>query len=346
MQAQKFNPQIKEVYIFEQYSLLTLKSGEGIFQVDFKNYNFPAGKSIFLAPGQYFQLLSGQYNIIKTQFATNNIEQEKRARYLFKHLISLGYVDLDAKTYRDENLLFLNSTSPEILGDAISKWLQLNPFKATKKEIDILFDIKDIVDDNYRERLSTLDISNKLSEKAYRIKWLTRKKLDSTVKKMVQHKLLLEAKRKMVFTSLSTKQVAYELGFSEPNYFNRFFKQFTGKTPYELREKYSIEKEDNFTNSFNTLVNQYYKQQHKLSFYAQQLNIAPKTLSKKINLGLQIPFKKIIVDKLVNTAKELLQQGLPVNEVAFELGFNETAHFSSFFKKYTGKTPSSFTANC
>ena len=41
---------------------------------------------------------------------------------------------------------------------------------------------------------------------------------------------MLEAQRKLHYSKLSAKEVAYELGFSDPDYFSRLFKKSTGKS--------------------------------------------------------------------------------------------------------------------
>src|SRR5712691_5240097 len=44
-------------------------------------------------------------------------------------------------------------------------------------------------------------------------------------------------------------------------------------------------------------------------------------------------------------AKRLLQEGWPIKEIAFRLGFKQCSHFSRHFKHYTGSTPGSFGAS-
>ena len=59
----------------------------------------------------------------------------------------------------------------------------------------------------------------------------------------IHNRLLVEAKRKLLHTDLSVKQVADELGFEDAAYFNRFFKRLTDATPIafrqQIREMYS-----------------------------------------------------------------------------------------------------------
>lgn len=340
-----FTPLLNKVYTFSTHSLLLLQSGLGIFQVDFKNYNFPSGKTIFLSPGQYFQLLSGQYTIARIDFPNFSIQQTQNSRYLFKHLVSLGYVDLNQNP---QGLHFFDTpeNSLHLLQTAIGKWQELNPFNASPHEIDLLFDLKDIVDDRYREPISLPYVAQQLKQKEYRVKALAKEKLNSTVNKFIQNKLLLEAKRQVIFTPNSTKEIAYQLGFTNPNYFNRFFKLHTKTTPHDFRHSYTIEHTDTFITDIQGLINTLYKKQHTLAYYAAQLNIAPKTLAKKLNTKMGTTLHQILKNKLIAEAKALLATNAPINSIAYELGFNEPAHFTAFFKTATGQTPTQYKEHC
>ena len=49
-------------------------------------------------------------------------------------------------------------------------------------------------------------------------------------------RILLEAKRLLVHTNLSIKEIGQELGFEDPAYFVRYFKKNSETTPVEFRE--------------------------------------------------------------------------------------------------------------
>jgi AraC-like DNA-binding protein len=57
--------------------------------------------------------------------------------------------------------------------------------------------------------------------------------------KLVHAGLLLEAKRQLRYTGASVSEIAYELGFSDPAYFTRFFSRRTGVSPSEFRSRSS-----------------------------------------------------------------------------------------------------------
>lgn len=52
---------------------------------------------------------------------------------------------------------------------------------------------------------------------------------------LAQERLLVEAQRRLVYIEAPAASLAYELGFSDPAYFNRFFKKRTGLTPAAFR---------------------------------------------------------------------------------------------------------------
>ena len=52
---------------------------------------------------------------------------------------------------------------------------------------------------------------------------------------IVHERVLIEAKRSLVYTEMGVSEVAYALGFSDPAYFTRFFKKRVGQSPSAFR---------------------------------------------------------------------------------------------------------------
>ncbi|RLJ33322.1 AraC-like DNA-binding protein [Chryseobacterium sp. 7] len=75
---------------------------------------------------------------------------------------------------------------------------------------------------------------------------ITRGYLTETVRevtgKPAQHwihqEILIEAKRLLVFTNLSVKEVAYELGYGDHTYFSRLFSKLEDQSPSEFRNQH------------------------------------------------------------------------------------------------------------
>jgi AraC family transcriptional regulator, transcriptional activator of pobA len=52
---------------------------------------------------------------------------------------------------------------------------------------------------------------------------------------IVHERLILEAKRSLKYTNMTIAETAYDLGFSDPAYFSRFFSERVGVSPAEFR---------------------------------------------------------------------------------------------------------------
>lgn len=54
---------------------------------------------------------------------------------------------------------------------------------------------------------------------------------------LIRQRVLTEAKRQLVFTSEPIQEIAYQLAFSDPSHFARFFRKQTGTTPQTFRDQ-------------------------------------------------------------------------------------------------------------
>jgi AraC family transcriptional regulator, transcriptional activator of pobA len=61
-----------------------------------------------------------------------------------------------------------------------------------------------------------------------------------TASELLQDSILLQAKSLIKNSEYSMKEIAYQLGYEEPNYFFRFFKKHIGLTPSEFKNKSAI----------------------------------------------------------------------------------------------------------
>jgi AraC family transcriptional regulator, transcriptional activator of pobA len=61
-----------------------------------------------------------------------------------------------------------------------------------------------------------------------------------TATNIIQNQLLISAKSLLRQTSLSAKEIAFRLHFTEPTHFNAFFKKATAFTPQQYREKHIL----------------------------------------------------------------------------------------------------------
>lgn len=94
--------------------------------------------------------------------------------------------------------------------------------------------------------------------------------------------------------------------------------------------------------AFNVLVEQHFKNEHSVSFYAEKLFKSPKTLSNNFAKLNRSPLQ-IIHQRIVLEAKRLLTYtDKSAKEIAYDIGFDDASHLSRLFKKYTSQSPSEF----
>jgi AraC family transcriptional activator of pobA len=94
---------------------------------------------------------------------------------------------------------------------------------------------------------------------------------------------------------------------------------------------------------YNLLVEMNFRTQHSVSYYADRLNRSPKTLSNLFALYNHKTPIQIIQERILIEAKRLLfYTDKSAKQITYELGFDDAAYFSNFFKKHTSFSPSDF----
>ena len=92
------------------------------------------------------------------------------------------------------------------------------------------------VADTIRERWSVDQHADALGLSAGQLSRLCRELLGSSALDIINGRIVHEATRELVYSTLSIKQIASVLGFADEAYFGRFFKKHAGRTPTEFRE--------------------------------------------------------------------------------------------------------------
>ena len=334
------HPKVNEIFSFEHHVLIWIQSNEGWIEVDFQPYRDFQNKLIFLSPNQPIKFVFGDFKISVLEFSKEAIFQSPDYRVLFKHLISLGYIELLEKEKSGQSLLIENQPT-NILDISTHQWFWQNPFQAKKEEYEVIFDLKDVIDAHFNENWSVEQFISNLHHEYISIHRLVKNRLGLTVKHLAQKKLLIESQKDIALTDKPIQEVAFDMGFKDPSYFNRFFKKQTQLTPQSFRERFGKEEDDLFVEDLRFLIQNFHIQNRSTAFYADKLFMSVPTLSRKVKDRFNTTIGELVRIEIIKTAKHLLED-LKVKECAYELGFTEANHFSSFFKKYTGETPSEY----
>lgn len=94
---------------------------------------------------------------------------------------------------------------------------------------------RQLIEVHYREHWTVERYASTLGISADRLNRQAKSTFNINAKTLISERLLLEAKRRLIYTRASLDEIAYDLGFKDPAYFSRRFKQSTGLTPGRFR---------------------------------------------------------------------------------------------------------------
>jgi AraC family transcriptional activator of pobA len=95
--------------------------------------------------------------------------------------------------------------------------------------------------------------------------------------------------------------------------------------------------------NFKELLEQHFRTEKGIGFYADQLFISAKVLTNITHLMLGKTPKQLLDERVLLEAKRLLvHTENPIKTISLYIGFDETTNFNKFFKKHSGQTPVTF----
>jgi AraC family transcriptional activator of pobA len=97
--------------------------------------------------------------------------------------------------------------------------------------------LRRLVEDNFRRERLLGFYAEKLLMTPDRLNDHVKRATGVTAGHLIRQRVLTEAKRQLVFTNQPIHEIAYDLAFSDPSHFARFFRQQTGTTPQAFREQ-------------------------------------------------------------------------------------------------------------
>lgn len=92
-----------------------------------------------------------------------------------------------------------------------------------------------LVEEHFREHWQVNEYSNRLGIAERHLNRICHIIENKSAIEIIHGRLLLEAKRQLIYTTGPIASLAFELGFRDPAYFSRFFKKNTGLTPGAYR---------------------------------------------------------------------------------------------------------------
>jgi AraC family transcriptional regulator, transcriptional activator of pobA len=91
------------------------------------------------------------------------------------------------------------------------------------------------------------------------------------------------------------------------------------------------------------LVDEHFRTERSLSFYAEKLSMTPDRLNDHVKRATGVSAGRVIRQRVLTEAKrQLVFTDQAVQKIAEDLAFSDASHFARFFRKYAGTTPHAF----
>ena len=232
------------------YFIVLIDSGSITYKLDLQDITITDGDLLFAMPNQifippakkdnlkYFKILFDEntlallpqrflflVNPLNSQTITLDNVARERVRKVFE---ILNQILLTEKHLTDSEIIlaYLNL----LLSELNSAYFKNEPVDIVNTNLSKFVEFKLMVETHLTEQPSINTIAEKLALTTNGLYRLVKEYSGTSPKDFFTNRLMIEAQRKLRYSNLSVKELAYELGFNDPDYFSRLFKKSTGKS--------------------------------------------------------------------------------------------------------------------
>jgi AraC family transcriptional activator of pobA len=235
------------------YFFVFMKRGSLTHKVDLQDLTITDGQLFFVVPNQIhtapaakrhddiqcfkmsfdqdcLALLPKQFNFLINPLNSQTISFDRDSRSRVEMLFEILNTILNSKKGQKDGeviLAHLNSLLTEINHAYFKKVVKGNsmPTRLSK-----YIEFKQAVATNLTEHHSITTIARNLSITTNHLYNIVKEFAGVSPKEYITVSLILEAQRKLHYSRPSIKELAYDLGFSDPDYFSRLFKKIKKKS--------------------------------------------------------------------------------------------------------------------
>lgn len=159
------------------------------------------------------------------------------------------------------------------------------------------------------------------------------------------------AQQLLLNSSLRISEVAYEIGFNDPKYFSKCFKNKVGIAPKEYRRlmKKVFVGDENLSNDSFFVENVITRLEMRISDvslsvdqFASEMNVSKTSLYRKFKSTVGLSPWKFLRSVRIKRSAQLLEKQRNISDIAFLVGFSDPKYFSRCFKLEYGISPREF----
>lgn len=242
------------------YTFIRTANTKAEIVVDSIPYTIEANSILALTTVQYFQFISGK-NLIVYQFnrefycIKDHDQEVSCAGLLFFGNVHIPIIELNSKESRKLNILhevFLDeletedTIQAEMLRMLMARFIIISTRLLKSKEgfvettkntkIDLLREFNLLVETHFKTAHSVSFYADKLFKSPKTLS-NTFAKLNKSPLQIIHERIILEAKRLLIYTDKTAKEIAYEVGFEDASHLSRLFKKQTSLSPSEFKKQ-------------------------------------------------------------------------------------------------------------
>jgi AraC family transcriptional activator of pobA len=238
--------------------LLFIRDGSGIMQVDGQELPILA-PALLIVPATVvhgFQFARGTRGFVVTaaQPLIRALQaREPELRRVFTAPVCLSLAGVRAAAPDLENLIdrlrretVWEAPANRLAAEACLATVMVTTLRLLPAEMDggsllrgpvatLVDRFRDLLDERCRSGWSVARYARQLAVTPGRLRAACLTISGKPPRQLLHDRILLEARRALTYTDLTIAQTAYQLGFSDPGYFSRFFSTHTGESPQAFR---------------------------------------------------------------------------------------------------------------
>lgn len=250
----------KETKQPDLYTFIRTTNSKAEIVVDSIPYTIAPNSILALTTVQYFQFISGK-NLVVYQFnrefycIKDHDQEVSCAGLLFFGNTHIPIIELEEKEQKKLNSLnevFIeeletkDTIQAEMLRMLMARFIIISTrllkakegfvesFKDTK--IDLLREFNMLVETHFKTEHSVSFYADKLFKSPKTLS-NTFAKLNKSPLQIIHERVLLEAKRLLIYTDKTAKEIAYEVGFEDASHLSRLFKKHTQLSPSDFKKQ-------------------------------------------------------------------------------------------------------------
>jgi len=242
------------------YTFIWNQGDTKLWEIDLVPHTIGENTIFSLSPGQTLSIPTKTNDYVVIQFnrafyCVQDHDQEVSCNgILFNGALSTPMLRLDAAEQRSFNILlevikeeFANQDDVqlEMLRTVLKRFiikctrlakLQFADTFISSQELDIVRYFSALVEKHFRTLHKVSDYADLLNKSPKTLSNVFKSLGEKTPLQIIHERIILEAKKLLLYTDKSSKEISFELNLSDPVHFSRLFKNETGLSPRDFKK--------------------------------------------------------------------------------------------------------------